>query len=256
MTEDENGVKVEAHGDDPRIHFIRDGRFVCEAAPTARCRNYPGCECEGWDPDLHGPIPAEGHEDVPHDECWIAPWMGATDLRDSFITEEVMLDDDEFPDGPVVVIWQYDYLTWEYDGERIPARHSARRPGCLRSPSAASPAARTGSCRCRSTAASPASLSACRAARSTPTTTATGGSRPITTPAGLRAYRPEVPMPEDESEQKVERAAEALRTSRLTWGVHADRWGDEEWQREFWTEAATVALTAAGVIPPEESRPE
>lgn len=55
-----------------------------------------------------------------------------------------------------------------------------------------------------------------------------------------------------ENDALVERAAEALRTSRLCWGTHADRWNDQEWQRGFWTEAATVALTAAGVIPPAE----
>lgn len=37
-------------------------------------------------------------------------------------------------------------------------------------------------------------------------------------------------------------ATEALIASRLTWGVHADRWGDVEWQRKFWAEAAKIAL--------------
>lgn len=51
----------------------------------------------------------------------------------------------------------------------------------------------------------------------------------------------------------VERIADALRKSRLSWGVHADRWGDVEWQRKFWTEAAEIALREARVIPPAES---
>lgn len=37
-------------------------------------------------------------------------------------------------------------------------------------------------------------------------------------------------------------ATEALLTSRLTWGVHADRWGDTDWQRGFWAEAAETVL--------------
>ena len=56
----------------------------------------------------------------------------------------------------------------------------------------------------------------------------------------------------DENDQKVQAAVDTLIRSRVTWGTHADRWGDYEWQREFWTEVATVALTAAGVIPPAE----
>lgn len=45
----------------------------------------------------------------------------------------------------------------------------------------------------------------------------------------------------------TEQMADAMRTSRLFYGTHADRWNDAEWQREFWAEAATVALTVLGV---------
>lgn len=109
-----------AKGDDPTVHFIRDGRFVCVAEPTAPCRNYPGCECEAWSAELHGDPPAEGHEDRPQDECWIQPWMEATDLRDTYSADELLIDDDEFPDGPVAVEWQFDYLTWEYADDTEP----------------------------------------------------------------------------------------------------------------------------------------
>lgn len=54
----------------------------------------------------------------------------------------------------------------------------------------------------------------------------------------------------DENDQKVQAAVNALIRSGVTWGTHTDRWGDYEWQREFWTEVATVALTGAGAIPP------
>lgn len=42
----------------------------------------------------------------------------------------------------------------------------------------------------------------------------------------------------------VERVAEAMRGSRLMWGLHADRWADVEWQKAFWAEAAGIALVA------------
>lgn len=53
-----------------------------------------------------------------------------------------------------------------------------------------------------------------------------------------------------ENESKVEAAAEAMRSSRLAWGLHSDLMRDTERSRAFWTEAATVALAAVGVIPP------
>lgn len=56
-----------------------------------------------------------------------------------------------------------------------------------------------------------------------------------------------------ENESKVEAAAEAMRSSRLAWGLHSDLMRDTERSRAFWTEAATVALAAVGVIPPDQS---
>lgn len=109
-----------ALGDDPTVHRIVDGRFVCTAPATADCRNYPACECYGWDVDVHGhdgSTPQPGHENVPHDECWAIAWMHATDLADCHVGDGlgvVDLTDDEFPDGPVRIIWDGDYLTWDY----------------------------------------------------------------------------------------------------------------------------------------------
>lgn len=45
-------------------------------------------------------------------------------------------------------------------------------------------------------------------------------------------------------EARVEKGVQALRTSRLLWGTHADRWRDTEWQAGFWREAVTVVLDA------------
>ena len=46
----------------------------------------------------------------------------------------------------------------------------------------------------------------------------------------------------------IEQAAAALLASRLTWGTHTDRWADLDWQREFWTEAATIVLSEAATV--------
>jgi hypothetical protein len=103
-----------AHGDDSSIHRIQGGSFVCTAAPASACRNYPSCECEGWNESLHGDPPAPGHEDQPHAECWIAPWMAAVELGESYGPGELSVDNSEFPDGPVAIDWEGDYLTWHY----------------------------------------------------------------------------------------------------------------------------------------------
>ena len=42
----------------------------------------------------------------------------------------------------------------------------------------------------------------------------------------------------------AEAVTEALRTSRLMWGTHADRWNDRQWQDEFWGEAGRRAAAA------------
>jgi hypothetical protein len=117
---------VSAHGDDPAVHFIRDGRFVCIAEPTAKCRNYPACECEEWSAELHGTPPAEGHEDQPQNECWIGPWMSATDLVDNYApVDGEAIDDDQFPDGPICVMWEDDYILWEYADNTTPLTEAA-----------------------------------------------------------------------------------------------------------------------------------
>lgn len=94
------------------VHHIKDGRFVCTAAPEARCRNYPDCDCETWTLDLHGEKPAAGHEPVPQGECWIKPWLDAVELGDTYAGDDS--HGMHFPDGPVDHEWQGDYLTWQY----------------------------------------------------------------------------------------------------------------------------------------------
>lgn len=102
-------------------HHIRDGRFECDAPATAPCHNYPACGCEAWTQELHDP-PAPGHEDVPQAECWVTPWIDATDLSNTYDDGEgeTWFFDDEFPDGPVIHEWHGDYLTWRYADATTP----------------------------------------------------------------------------------------------------------------------------------------
>lgn len=110
---------MSAHGNDPNVHYIRGGRFVCEAPSDAKCHIFPACECEEWSAELHDP-PAEGHEDVQQDHCWIQPWMEATDLCDSYGPDGLVLSNDEFPDGPVSIQWEYDAVMWSYADDTDP----------------------------------------------------------------------------------------------------------------------------------------
>lgn len=125
-----------AHGNDSRFHRIEvrrnDGggvdsvRFVCTAPLTAPCHQYANCGCEQWDPDLHGPIPAPGHEPVQQSECWMDPWFNETTDTWSDFTDlyDGPIDIDR-PDvygecadwlvsGPVDTTFQGDYMTWAY----------------------------------------------------------------------------------------------------------------------------------------------
>lgn len=58
-------------------------------------------------------------------------------------------------------------------------------------------------------------------------------------------------LPEGVDPVLVERVAEAMRGSRLMWGLHADRWSDVEWQKGFWTEAAGIAVATVSATQAE-----
>lgn len=47
-------------------------------------------------------------------------------------------------------------------------------------------------------------------------------------------------MSNEPTPKAVDALATVLRGSRLSWGTHADRWNDTEWQAAFWREAATL----------------
>lgn len=103
-----------AYGDDPSVHRIRQGRFVCTADNAAPCHNYPTCDCEIWDDETHFEHAEQGHESNTHSECWFVPWMEAVDLYDSYTPESIVYDDRDFPDGPVTFDFDFDCLGWKY----------------------------------------------------------------------------------------------------------------------------------------------
>lgn len=89
-------------------HRIENGRFVCPGDEESRCHQYPDC-------DDHESWPC-GCDYVPHAECWIKPWIDATDLCDSYAgTEhELLLSNDDFPDGDVSWSWTDEWVTFDY----------------------------------------------------------------------------------------------------------------------------------------------
>lgn len=46
--------------------------FECRGDAASPCRNYPDCDCDGWDHD-HSKV----HPEVPQDECWLKSWFDA-----------------------------------------------------------------------------------------------------------------------------------------------------------------------------------
>lgn len=90
-------------------HRIEGGKFVCPGDENALCHRYPGDECD------HEYWPC-GHEYVGHDECWIVPWITASDLCDSYAGTEhqLLLRDEDFPDGDVTWTWEGDWVSFDY----------------------------------------------------------------------------------------------------------------------------------------------
>ncbi|WP_417556134.1 hypothetical protein [Microbacterium sp.] len=98
----------------PRVqHRIEGGKFVCPGDQNSWCHRYPGCDGE------HEYWPC-GCEYVGHAECWIKPWIDATDLADNYagVEHELLLRDEDFPDGDVDWTWEGEYVTFDYAPDR------------------------------------------------------------------------------------------------------------------------------------------
>ncbi|HWU30209.1 MAG TPA: hypothetical protein VN041_14090 [Microbacterium sp.] len=90
-------------------HRIEGGKFICPGDESAWCHQYPEDDCD------HEYWPC-GHEFTSHAECWIRPWIDATDLADSYagVEHELLLRDEDFPDGDVDWTWEGEYVTFDY----------------------------------------------------------------------------------------------------------------------------------------------
>lgn len=94
-------------------HRIRGGVAMCDGDSTSKCHWRPDCgSCETF--------PC-GHEYVDHGECWIVPWINASDLEDSAMSSALErydpdhpLDASPWPDGLIEWEWDGDYVTWTY----------------------------------------------------------------------------------------------------------------------------------------------
>lgn len=95
-------------------HRIEDGKFVCPGDERAWCHQYPEDDCE------HEYWPC-GHEFTSHAECWIKPWIDACDLADSYagVEHELLLRDEDFPDGDVEWTWEGEYVTFDYSPANV-----------------------------------------------------------------------------------------------------------------------------------------
>jgi hypothetical protein len=82
--------------------------FTCQGDDTAKCHNYPDCDCETWD-DNHE------HPAVLRDRCWMQDWFD--NLAVSYDSEDVN-DDGYGPtasgSGFVQTEFEEDYILWSW----------------------------------------------------------------------------------------------------------------------------------------------
>lgn len=116
-----------AYGNDPAVHRIEGGRFVCLAAEDAKCRSNPTCECENWCCCDGSPQDsADNHDEGEHccmttaeagRPCWIEPWVDAVGVEDTYDDNAMRFydadDEPVYPDGPVACDWE-DGIRWRY----------------------------------------------------------------------------------------------------------------------------------------------
>lgn len=94
----------------PRVqHRIEGGKFVCPGDENSWCHRYPDCDGE------HEFWPC-GCDYIGHADCWIEPWISASDLSDSHDEADGIdaLRDEDFPDGDVSWSWEDEYVLFSY----------------------------------------------------------------------------------------------------------------------------------------------
>ena len=83
-------------------------KFTCKGDRTSPCHQYPDCDCEHWDSDAEH---EREHPSVPHDQCWVEPWM------DECATL-CAPDGEPVHSGPITVTFNGDCVEWEYANDK------------------------------------------------------------------------------------------------------------------------------------------
>lgn len=78
--------------------------FTCTGDRTSPCHQYPPTELgmESWSAE-------DAHLFVPHDQCWVQPWMDDADC-DTLCGP----DGAHVRSGPITITWGGDCVRWEY----------------------------------------------------------------------------------------------------------------------------------------------
>jgi len=83
--------------------------FTCRGDDTAKCHNYPDCDCGTWSDDHQHPA-------VPRDRCWMQDWFD--NLAVSYDDEYDHNDDGYGPtvsgSGLVQTTFEQDYILWSW----------------------------------------------------------------------------------------------------------------------------------------------
>lgn len=108
----------------PDIHSVTwDGNtptFHCAGERTSACHQYPSCEDEYW-PCTH-PL-------VPHDDCWMTPWLDAAP-EDSWFDGGALLPVMPKVDGSIETEWEGEGLLWCYaDSDALELTAAAQPEG-------------------------------------------------------------------------------------------------------------------------------
>lgn len=65
MTDTLHTVEITGNPDDAATWQIK---FTCHGDSTAKCHQYPDCDCETWGSEHDHPF-------APHEKCWMQDWF-------------------------------------------------------------------------------------------------------------------------------------------------------------------------------------
>ena len=85
--------------------------FTCRGDDTAKCHNYPDCDCETWSDDHQHPA-------VPRDRCWMQDWFdnnaASYDGDDNIDCNDHGSCPPVSGSGPVETAFEDEYILWSW----------------------------------------------------------------------------------------------------------------------------------------------